>query len=103
MYEQIKVHGTTVIASFKQEVERSDQHMRDLISHLNGEGGATGAVSGADNSTELGAITAGEPLEKSEANSLLTDGNAPEESSGNVTALVTSTASFEVTADGKTQ
>ena len=35
---QIKVHGTTVIASFKQEVERSDQHMRDLISHLNDEG-----------------------------------------------------------------
>ena len=34
---QIKVHGTTVIASFKQEVERSDKHMRDLISHLNGE------------------------------------------------------------------
>ena len=35
---QIKVHGTTIIASFKQEVERSDQHMRDLISHLNDEG-----------------------------------------------------------------
>jgi trimeric autotransporter adhesin len=102
MYEQIKVHGTTVIASFKQEVERSDQHMRDLISHLNGEGGATGAVSGADNSTEVGALTAGEPLEKSEANSLLTEGDAAEESSGNVTALVTSTASLEVTANGKT-
>ena len=34
---QIKVHGTTVIASFKQEVERSDSHIRDLLSHLNGE------------------------------------------------------------------
>jgi trimeric autotransporter adhesin len=103
MDEQIKVHGTTVIASFKQEVERSDQHMRDLISHLNGEGGATGAVSGADNSTEVGALTAGESLEKSETNSLLTEGDVAEEPSGNVTALVTSTASLEVTAEGKTQ
>ena len=97
------MHGTTVIASFKQEVERSDQHMRDLISHLNGEGGATGAVSGADNSTELSALTAGEPLEKSEANSLLTESGIAEESSGNMTALVTSSAYLEVTAEGKTQ
>lgn len=31
---QIKVHGTTVIASFKEEVERSDTLMRDMLSQL---------------------------------------------------------------------
>jgi mucin-19 len=59
---QIKVHGTTVIASFKQEVERSDQHMRDLISHLNGEG-ASDALSTDEvkaNATEMSISATGE-------------------------------------------
>ena len=34
---QIKVFGMTVIASFKQEVERSDNQMRDMLSSLNRE------------------------------------------------------------------
>lgn len=62
---QIKVHGTTVIASFKQEVERSDQHMRDLISHLNGDGAIAVADSpSADearaNATEMAISVTGE-------------------------------------------
>jgi hypothetical protein len=59
---QIKVHGTTVIASFKQEVERSDQHMRDLISHLNGDG-ASDSLSIDElkaNATEVSTSAAGE-------------------------------------------
>jgi hypothetical protein len=34
---QIKVYGTTVIAAFQQEVERSDTSMRDMLSQLNSE------------------------------------------------------------------
>ena len=97
------MHGTTVIASFKQEVERSDQHMRDLISHLNGEGGATGATGGADNSTDSGVSSTGEALEKIEVDSTLTGGVVAEESLGNVTSLLTSSVSLEVAVDGKSQ
>jgi hypothetical protein len=32
---QIKVHGTTVIASFQEEVKISEATMRDMLSQLN--------------------------------------------------------------------
>jgi len=34
---QIKVYGMTVIASFQQEVQRSDHHTRDMLNHLTAE------------------------------------------------------------------
>ena len=57
------MHGTTVIASFKQEVERSDQHMRDLISHLNGDGAIADSPSSDEvraNATEVAISATGE-------------------------------------------
>lgn len=48
---QIKVFGMTVIASFKQEVERSDNQMRDMLSSLNRELELGGDAAADDEST----------------------------------------------------
>ena len=48
---QIKVFGMTVIASFKQEVERSDNQMRDMLSSLNRELELGGDAAADDDST----------------------------------------------------
>ena len=55
---QIKVHGTTVIASFKQEVERSDSLMRDMLSQFNLESedttdNTTASSSNSDQSVQV--------------------------------------------------